>query len=335
MTNRATIRDVARYADVSMSTVSQILNGKASRFSNDTRQKVLYARDALGYVPDFNARNLITNSVKTIGVIVPDIGNPFFSTFIKSIEILAMEQNCISLILSSNDNQELERKHLEQLINRSIDGIIIASPSIGQAEIDNQLKKNHIPYLLIDQNPIADGDRVMTDDFNGAELAVNHLAQLGHRKIAMIMAKKPSDNLKRRFFGYKQALNSNGLEFDEKLVISTEMSKIGGMNAANKLIQTDATAVLTVNDEVAIGLYHGLNLLGKNVPDDYSVVGYDNIDLDEYLAPPLTSISQPVHELGATVFKKLIERIKNPDLPQTEITLPVKLVKRNSTKKLS
>lgn len=302
MTNRVTIRDVARYADVSMSTVSQILNGKASRFSNDTRQKVLYARDALGYVPDFNARNLITNSVKTIGVIVPDIGNPFFSTFIKSIELLAMEQNCISLILSSNDNQ---------------------------------LKKNHIPYLLIDQNPIADGDRVMTDDFNGAELAVNHLAQLGHRKIAMIMAKKPSDNLKRRFFGYKQALNSNGLEFDEKLVISTEMSKIGGMNAANKLIQTDATAVLTVNDEVAIGLYHGLNLLGKNVPDDYSVVGYDNIDLDEYLAPPLTSISQPVHELGATVFKKLIERIKNPDLPQTEIMLPVKLVKRNSTKKLS
>lgn len=335
MTNRVTIRDVARYADVSMSTVSQILNGKASRFSNDTRQKVLYARDALGYVPDFNARNLITNSVKTIGVIVPDIGNPFFSTFIKSIELLAMEQNCISLILSSNDNQELERKHLEQLINRSIDGIIIASPSIGQAEIDNQLKKNHIPYLLIDQNPIADGDRVMTDDFNGAELAVNHLAQLGHRKIAMIMSKKPSDNLKRRFFGYKQALNSNGLEFDEKLVISTEMSKIGGMNAANKLIQTDATAVLTVNDEVAIGLYHGLNLLGKNVPDDYSVVGYDNIDLDEYLAPPLTSISQPVHELGATVFKKLIERIKNPDLPQTEIMLPVKLVKRNSTKKLS
>lgn len=107
MTNRVTIRDVARYADVSMSTVSQILNGKANRFSNDTCQKVLYARDALGYVPDFNARNLITNSVKTIGVIVPDIGNPFFSTFIKSIELLAMEQNCISLILSSNANQEL------------------------------------------------------------------------------------------------------------------------------------------------------------------------------------------------------------------------------------
>ena len=116
MTNRVTIRDVARYADVSMSTVSQILNGKASRFSNDTRQKVLYARDALGYVPDFNARNLITNSVKTIGVIVPDIGNPFFSTFIKSIELLAMEQNCLRL---------------------------------DRPEIDNQLKKNHIPYLLI------------------------------------------------------------------------------------------------------------------------------------------------------------------------------------------
>lgn len=89
----------------------------------------------MGYVPDFNARNLITNSVKTIGVIVPDIGNPFFSTFIKSIELLAMEQNCISLILSSNDNQELERKHLEQLINRSIDGIIIASPSIDRPKL--------------------------------------------------------------------------------------------------------------------------------------------------------------------------------------------------------
>ena len=175
----------------------------------------------------------------------------------------------------------------------------------------------------------------MTDDFHGAELAVNHLAQLGHRKIAMIMANKPSDNLKRRFFGYKQALKANGIAFDEKLVISTEMSKIGGLNAADKLVRTDATAVLTVNDEVAIGLYHGLNLLGKSIPDDYSVVGYDNIDLDEYLAPPLTSISQPVHELGATVFEKLIGRIRNPDLPQTEVVLPVKLVRRNSTRRLT
>lgn len=334
MTNKVTIKDVARRAGVSMSTVSQILNGKEQRFSSDTRRRVLQARDELGYVPDFNARNLIMNSVKSIGVIVPDISNPFFSTFIKSIEQLAMEQNYIPLILSSDGNQELERSYLEQLINRSIDGIIIASPSVGQEEIDTLLKKNRIPYLLIDQNPVSDGDRVMTDDFHGAGLAVNHLARLGHRRIAMIMAARPSDNLRRRLSGYIEALRENGIEFDKNLVIKTEMSKIGGLNAARKLVRTDATAVLTVNDEVAVGLYRGLQSLGKRIPDDYSIVGYDNIDLDEYLTPPLTSISQPIHELGATAFRQLTARISNPDLPNREVILPVKLVRRGSTRKV-
>ncbi|SEM61000.1 transcriptional regulator, LacI family [Ligilactobacillus sp. WC1T17] len=332
MKNKVTIKDVARHAGVSMTTVSLILNGKSKRFTERTRQKVFEARDKLNYVPDFNARNLITNAVKTIGVIVPDIGNPFFSTFVKSIEHSAMEENYIPLILSSNANKELELKYLDQLVHRSVNGLIIASPSTGQKEIDSLLKKNHIPYLLIDQNS-ADGDRVMTDDALGAKLAVDHLIQLGHRKIAMIMAQNPTDNLKRRLQGYKNALASHHIPFDEKLVIPTEMTKLGGVLAAKKLIQTEASAVLTVNDEVALGLYRGLNMAGKKIPADYSVVGYDNIDLDEYLNPPLTSIAQPINDLGFYAFKLLCQRIDQNDGPAQEITLPVKLVVRDSTTK--
>lgn len=325
------IRDVAQAAGVSMTTVSQILNGKGMRFSESTRERVLAIRDELGYIPDFNARNLITRSAKTIGVLVPNIGNPFFSTFIRGIEEEALKTDYVPVIFGSEHKYENEKHYIEALIKRTIDGLIIASPAIGQGDIDYLLERNHIPYLLIDQNPVNDGDRVETDDLMGVSLAMDHLLKLGHTKIALVTGTEATDNLQRRFQAYKAALQAHGLPFDEKLVIKTAFTKKGGCQAAKAVVNTPATAIFATNDELAIGLYRGLKDLGKIIPADYSIVGYDNIDLTEYLDPKLTTIEQPVFEMGKIAFQKLTERIKNPSLPPCEVLLPVKLIERQST----
>ncbi|KRN89250.1 ribose utilization transcriptional repressor RbsR [Ligilactobacillus ceti] len=334
MNAKVRISDVAKEAGVSVTTVSQILNGKGQRFSEQTRNRVYAVRDQLGYVPDFNARNLITRSAKTIGVLVPNIGNPFFSTFIRGIEKQAMKSQFIPVIFGAENDPDVERYYIEELIKRTVDGLIIASPTVGQEEMDHLLDKNHIPYLLIDQNPLNAGDRIETDDKTGACLAMRHLLELGHRKIALVFPKEPSDNIMRRYQGYCDILAEYQIEPQEDLLITTELTKKGGYLAAAELVKTDATAVFAANDELAIGLYRGLKERGKKIPEDYSIVGYDNIDLSQYVDPPLTTVEQPVYEMGKIAFQKLVERIKEPQKEADEILLPVKLITRQSTREL-
>lgn len=333
MKGKVRIIDVAKKAGVSVTTVSQILNGKGSRFSQKTQERVRQVRDELGYVPDFNARNLIVGSAKTIGIIIPNIANPFFSTFVRGVENAAQAGNFIPLILSGDGNPDLERQYVEQLIQRTVDGLIIASPSVDQVTIDHFLKANQIPYLLIDQNPIDEGDRVSTDDFEGAKMAVSHLLTLGHKKIAMLSCYNPALNQKQRLEGYKAQLLEAGLEVNEQLIIESSLDKKGGYNASEAIIKTGASAVFTVNDEMAIGLYRGLGEHGLKIPTDISIVGYDDIDLAEYVSPKLTTVSQPVFKMGQVAFKLLLDRINNPHAPAQRVKLPVELVIRDSSQR--
>ncbi|WP_172586236.1 ribose utilization transcriptional repressor RbsR [Ligilactobacillus agilis] len=334
MKGKVRIIDVAQKAGVSVTTVSQILNGKGERFSQATQDKVRKIRDELGYVPDFNARNLIMGSAKTIGIIIPNITNPFFATFVRGVEVAAQRGDFIPLVLSGNGNPDLERQYVEQLIQRTVDGLIIASPAVNKDTIDHFLKANGVPYLLIDQNPLDDGDRVSTDDYLGAKLAVEHLIELGHKRIAMLYCDKPSVNQAQRLQGYKDQLQSAGLESTDDLIVTGPLSKLGGYQASEQVLQTKASAVFAVNDEMAIGLYRGLNERGLEVPADLSIVGYDNIDLSEYVNPPLTTIAQPVFEMGQVAFRTLLQRIEQPDAPAQKIKLPVELVVRESSRKV-
>lgn len=334
MRRKVRISDVAQKAGVSVTTVSQILNNKGARFSQKTIDKVLEIRDEMGYVPDYNARSLIMGSTKTIGVIVPDLSNPFFTSFLKGIGQAAEEEQFIPLILGSEDNQALERTYIEQLVQRSVDGMIIASPLVERDIIDHLLKSNGIPYILIDQNPVAEGDRLYTDDADGARQAVQHLLDLGHQKIALIYSDKPTINVTYRLRGYEEALEKAGIGFDPKLVLTTPMTKEGGYQVAQSLIDSEATAAVTINDEVAIGLYHGLQEKGKSIPEDYSIVGYDDIDLAAYLNPTLTTVAQPVMHLGNLALRRLVARIKDHNLADEKVKLPVKLVVRHSTRRL-
>ncbi|WP_373880172.1 ribose utilization transcriptional repressor RbsR [Levilactobacillus brevis] len=331
MTRKVTIRDLAEAAGVSVTTVSQILNGKGERFSIETRQRVHQLQEDLGYVPDFNARNLIMKSAQTIGVLVPNLGNPFFSMFIRGVQQTSRERHFIPLIFGANHDEQLESYYLQELIKRAVDGLIIASASITGEAIDNILKKNGIPYLLIDQNGGPSVDRIRVDDEQGGQLAARHLLTLGHQRIVVVMPEHPTQNLRIRLAGFKAQLVDQQIPLADSAVITSPMTKLGGYQATAAVLAQHPTAVFAINDETALGLMRGLHEQGVRVPDDISVLGYDDIDLDEYVVPKLTTIHQPVVTMGRQATELLINRVQNQRQPAQMVDLPVVLKQREST----
>ncbi|MFD1455977.1 ribose utilization transcriptional repressor RbsR [Levilactobacillus lanxiensis] len=331
MTRKVTIRDLAEAAGVSVTTVSQILNGKGERFSLDTRRRVHQLQEEMGYVPDFNARNLIMKSAQTIGVLVPNLGNPFFSMFVRGVQETSRERHFIPLIFGANHDEKLESYYLEELIKRAVDGLIIASASITAEAIDNILKKNGIPYLLIDQNGGPSVDRVRINDEQGGQLAADHLLALGHEKIAVVMPDDPTQNLQIRLAGFKRRLAEHHVDLPENAIVYSAMTKLGGYQATAAVLAQHPTAVFAINDETALGLMRGLHEQGLSVPNDISVLGYDDIDLDEYVVPKLTTIHQPVVTMGQQATGLLINRIKDQRQAAQLVDLPVDLREREST----
>jgi len=331
MTRKVTIRDLAEAAGVSVTTVSQILNGKGERFSLDTRRRVHQLQEEMGYVPDFNARNLIMKSAQTIGVLVPNLGNPFFSMFVRGVQETSRERHFIPLIFGANHDEKLESYYLEELIKRAVDGLIIASASSTAEAIDNILKKNGIPYLLIDQNGGPSVDRVRINDEQGGQLAADHLVALGHEKIAVVMPEDLTQNLQIRLAGFKRRLAEHHVDLPERAIVHSAMTKLGGYQATAAVLAQHPTAVFAINDETALGLMRGLHEQGLSVPNDISVLGYDDIDLDEYVVPKLTTIHQPVVTMGQQANGLLINRIKDQRQAAQLVDLPVDLREREST----
>lgn len=328
---KITIKDVAKKSGVSVSTVSRILNGYEKNFTPKTVNKVLKAKSDLKYEPDYFARRMIMKESKTIGVLIPDITNPFFSELIRGIENILYKENFITMLCNADLDQEKEDAYLEELSRRGVDGFIIASSAISNESINATLKANGHPFIVLDQKK-AEGisDAVLTDDFTGGQVAARHLRELGHEKIVIAMPENATANIQNRLAGVRSIYSASQIT-----IINTALSKVGGRQAVPAILKTDATAIFAVNDEIALGLYLGLSEAGKKIPDDYSVVGYDNIDMCEYMVPQLTTVAQPIFELGQTTARMLLERIENPAKNWEERTLPVNLIKRFSTAHLN
>lgn len=322
---KITIKDVAKQSGVSIATVSQILNGNERKFSPKTVEKVLAAKADLNYEPDYFARRMIMKKSKTIGVLIPDITNPFFSTLVRGIEGVLYRENFVTMLCNADLDTKKETDYLEELSRRGVDGYIIASSAISNQAINETLRKKNLPYIVLDQKK-AEGfsDAVLTDDFSGGKIAGEHLRQLGHQKVAVVLPEDATENIKTRLTGFQEI-------YPDALLINGELSKDGGRQAVQKIVETDATAIFAINDEIAFGLYLGLAEVKKKIPQDYSVIGYDNIDMCEYVTPQLTTIAQPIYELGQTTARLLLERIEQPEKDWEEKTLPVQLIQRFST----
>lgn len=331
---KVTIKDVANLSGVSIATVSLILNNQSHKFSPSTVEKVLKATEMLNYQPSYVAQQMITKKTKTIGLIIPDITNPFFSTLVKGIESVLYQDNFVTILANAGTDELKESNYLDELARRSVDGFIIASSVVSNTAINHILREKNKPFIVLDQKK-SEGysDSVLTDDYTGGQLAAKHLIDLGHTNLAVVVPNHMTSNIANRLKGFQEIVKSH--RSVTSLLVTTTLSKEGGYLATSEILASDATAIFAINDELAFGLYRGINEAGKRIPIDYSVIGYDNIEMCEYVEPKLTTISQPIFELGETVAHLLLERIEQPDKQWEEKMLPVHLVKRFSTRGLT
>lgn len=326
-----TIRDVAEEADVSISTVSHVINN--TRYvSDETRARVLAAIKKLNYHQNRLASSLRHRKTHTIGVLLPNSANPYFAQILAGIEAACFDQNYHIILGNANDDPQREQSYLAVLLSRQVDGILLIST--GSFERSSKLlSENNTPVVMVDRFADFDTvDEIFTDNRKGGYLATHYLLSLGHTRIGCITGPSHLTPSAVRVKGYEDALIEAGLVPDPGLIATGDFQHKGGYDAAVTLLQVDdkPTAIFACNDLMAVGAIAALLENGHRVPQDISVIGYDDIPLASYANPPLTTIAQPAREIGHLAVERLLQRLDNPLIAARHEVLPVSLVERES-----
>ena len=340
---RPTQVDVARLAGVSRATVSYILNNQTGGrvpISEETRQRVQEAIAELDYVPDARAQALRSGSTKTIGLIIPDIHNPHFWEVADGVEQEATAAGYRILLSSIPPETKYAEASFKDLSHRRIDGLIMVPSFIYQsAEAQNTLAnllERRVPVVgIMAEHSRANYnmDRVISDYRNTTLEAMTHLLSLQHRRIGFIYGIAVPDLGNDRLFAYQDSLQAAGLPIDPDLVVQCGSTIEDSYQAARQLLELPArpTALLAINDFLAIGALRAIRDLNLNVPQDVSLFGYDDIPLAKYLIPRLSTASKDGKRMGREAFRLLLARLQDPDLPRQEVRLPARLIVREST----
>ncbi|MFB2003690.1 ribose utilization transcriptional repressor RbsR [Staphylococcus warneri] len=327
---RVSIKDVAKEAGVSVTTVSHILNQNETRFSKETIQKVLLAKDRLGYIPNKNAQQLRGQTRKLIGVVLPNLTNPFFSAMMQRMDDCKADDVDLCFIATSSTDF---KDNIQHLVERGIDGLIIGRYVNDPHQLNDYLSKHHVPYVLLDQSEDHGyTDIIRTNEIEGGQTAARHLIDLGHQQLAIIQPHELMANMKDRVKGFEHTCQSHQLPAPVR--ICTELSKAGGRDIATKLVEHHVTGVFAINDELAIGCIRGLTECGKSVPDDLSVVGYDDIDMAGYMTPALTTIAQSVDDIVHISLQLITDKINGRPHENKRVELPTQLMQRETTRQL-
>lgn len=329
---KTTIHDIAKKAGVSISTVSRVLNDN-KKVRESARVAVLEAIDELDYHPNVFASSLAGGRSKTIGIITQYLGSPFFDLILRGImeEMGGGDYN--PLFADGQWQADRERRSLEMFIDRKVDGLIV----LGGVLPEDDLVKiaQSIPLIIIGRNiaPIQDAC-ISLDNFGGAYLATQHLIERGHRKIIHLTGILRHEDAARRLAGYQQAMLDAGISIDG-LVFEGDFSEQSGEAAAEKLLSIGAefTAVFAANDQMAMGVHLALYRRGVRVPEDVSLIGFDDQPASAFLTPPLTTVGQPALEIGQSAAQRILARIQ--DRPEGIQTFKAKLMKRDSVLRLS
>ncbi|AAM23502.1 LacI family transcriptional regulator [Caldanaerobacter subterraneus subsp. tengcongensis MB4] len=330
-----TIKDIARLANVSVTTVSRVINNKPEGVSEETRQKILKLVKELGYQPNAIARGLVTKKTKTIGLIIPDISNPFFPDIARGVEDSAHIYGYNVFLCNTDDNLEKESEYIRALKEKYVDGIIFTSSSIPKHEHIIELVESGIPVVIMDRRVDSENIYgVFLDNYEGGYIATKHLIDLGHEKIGCITGPLYTKSAKERLEGYKKALLDSGIKIDEKLIFEGDYKINGGIIGAERLLKDnkDMSAIFACNDLMAYGAYKTIRSFGYKIPDDISVVGFDDIQLSQILEPQLSTIKQPAYDMGLTAARMLIKLIEGKKLKKKIINFRPQLVIRQSTK---
>ena len=334
----ATIKDVAKQAEVSISTVSHVLNG--TRFvSEDKAIRVRQAVEALNYKPSAVARSLKTNKTYTIGMLTGSNANPFFAEVIHGVEATCYERGYHLVLCNSDDNLDKQASYLRTLEEKRIDGLLVMSAHSDPGFFEMLRERCQCPLVILDcQAPSMEADVIMEDPEQGGYEATRYLLDHGHRSIACISGPAELSPSSQRLAGYHRALEESGIPVENGWIVEGRLTAESGFEAANRLLdglqdgQQPPSALFVGNDLMAMGVICALQTRGYRIPDDISVIGYDNIKLASYMSPPLTTIHQPKAELGKLAADTLIKRIENPGLQPEIKTLRSTLVERQSVK---
>lgn len=334
---RATIKDIAEQTGFSVTTISLILNDKGERFPDKTKEIVKDAVKKLGYRPNQIAVSLVKKETKTIGLIISDIRNIFFSNLAKGVEDECRKNGWNLILCNTNDHHKRDMEYLRVLADKGVDGILYAMASESDDEKANEsialIGSLKIPYIMIDRT--VDGypcSVVKTDHLKGGYLATKHLIDLGHRKIACVTGPQYLYDTINRLKGYKKALSEAGRHYDAELIIEGKYTIESGKEAVDILVDKDYTAIFAFNDMTAYGIYSQLKKYNLHIPEDVSLVGYDNIFISELLDVPITSINQPIYDIGIKAADMLIDKEKSSEV--VEMIFEPELIIRKSTRRI-
>lgn len=326
------MKDVARLAGVSTSTVSHVINN--NRFvSEGIRAKVNEAVKTLNYAPSALARSLKMNCTRTIGMLVTTSNNPFYAEVVRGVERSCYEQGYSLILCNTEGDYERMDSSLETLLQKRVDGLLLMCTESRAPSSEVLSRYPRLPMVMMDWSPFEyGGDIIQDNSLLGGEIATTYLIDKGFTEIACIAG--PQDKLpaKYRLQGYYNAMQKAGLSVRKEFVLTSDFEFSGGLTAMEKLLSLPKLpqAVFTCNDAMAVGAYQAVYQKGLHIPSDISIIGYDDIDLAPYMTPPLSTIHQPKDELGKLAISQLLHRMENLDAKANTLVLTPKLIERSS-----
>jgi LacI family transcriptional regulator len=329
---RATIRDVAKAAGLSPATVSRFLNGKI-RLPPRSSQRIRDAIRELQYQPNATARNLSLGQTELLGLIVPNVSNPFFATIAEAAEEAAFQAGFGVLLCNARDDAERELRYLSLLARSQVDGVLLLtnSDAAAHAELSSTVNASGNVVILDEDIEDVQAPKLFVENEGGARMATEHLWAMGHRRIAHIGGPVGLYSAERRLGGYLATLHEQGLDPEPELVIRGPYTREFGASAFAQVRDADASAVFCASDFVAMGLLEAAHEHGVRVPEDLSVVGFDDSAFVDMLQPAMTTVRQPAERLGAEGMTMLIDLVRGESSAAVSPTLlPVELVIRDS-----
>ncbi|ANQ58241.1 substrate-binding domain-containing protein [Vibrio parahaemolyticus] len=334
----ATMKDIAKLAGVSTSTVSHVIN-KTRFVSEEISERVNNAAKELNYyAPSALARSLKVNRTKTIGMLVTTSTNPFFGEVVKGVERSCYHKGYSLILCNTEGDNERMRQSINTLLQKRVDGLILMCSSLEGERIDVFERYPDIPVVVMDWGPMLfTSDKIQDNSLRGGYLAAKYLIDCGHTEIGCITGPLIKHQAQMRYEGYKRAMNEAGLEFNANWIIESDFECEGGYQAFKKMAErgTLPSSIFVSNDMMAMGVINAANELGIKVPDDLSIIGYDDIHIAKFMSPSLTTIHQPKYRLGQAAVETLVRRLDDKSNEAQVVQLEPTLVIRNSVKLLN
>lgn len=329
-----TIYDVAREANVSMATVSRVVNGNPN-VKPTTRKKVLEVIERLGYRPNAVARGLASKKTTTVGVIIPDISNVFFGELARGIEDIATMYKYNIILSNSDQNKDKELHLLNTMLGKQVDGLVFMGGNITNEHVEEFVKS---PAPIVLAGSIEETGKIPSVNIDHEQAvydAVMTFINKGHKQIAIVIGPLHEPiNADKRMAGYRRALSEAGIEYNEDLVAEGDYTYDSGIEAFEKFLESESkpTAIFVGSDEMALGVVHGAEDKGFVIPNDFEVITSDNTRLSLMVRPQLTTIVQPLYDIGAVAMRLLTKLMNKEEVSELTVVLPHRIETRSSTK---